>query len=91
MPIDVGRIIVKLNGREATKKAVIVEIIDKNFVLISGAEISGVRRRRANIRHLMPLESQLNVPRGASDEEIQKALSSAGLTEDFATPVKLGL
>ncbi len=85
MPIDVGRIVIKLNGREATKKAVIVEIIDKNFVLISGAGVSGVRRRRANLRHLMPLETQLNVPRGASDEEIRTALESAGLLEEFAT------
>ena len=89
MPIDVGRIVVKLNGREATKKAVILEIIDKNFVLISGAGISGVRRRRANINHLMPLEVQLNVPRGASDDELKSALDSMGLIEEFKTPITL--
>ncbi len=34
--IEVGRVCVKLNGREAGRKCVIVDVIDKNFVLITG-------------------------------------------------------
>ncbi|HDJ97286.1 MAG TPA: 50S ribosomal protein L14e, partial [Thermofilum sp.] len=44
---DVGRICVKTMGREAGKKCVIVDIIDDNFVLITGPKAaSGVKRRR---------------------------------------------
>lgn len=69
--MEVGRICVKLSGREAGKKCVIVEKIDKNFVLISG---NGVRRRRCNIRHLEPLDEVIKIKKGASDKEIKKAL-----------------
>ena len=42
--IDVGRVCVKIAGRDAGKKAVVVEKIDSNFVLIDGQTR---RRRRA--------------------------------------------
>jgi large subunit ribosomal protein L14e len=33
---DVGRICVKLSGREAGKKCVVLDIVDKNFALVTG-------------------------------------------------------
>ncbi|MCL6579366.1 MAG: 50S ribosomal protein L14e, partial [Candidatus Bathyarchaeota archaeon] len=54
--IEVGRICVKLTGRETGRKCVIVDIIDKSFVLITGPKsVTGVKRRRANINHVEPL------------------------------------
>ncbi|MHA1995298.1 MAG: 50S ribosomal protein L14e, partial [Candidatus Hodarchaeales archaeon] len=44
--IEVGRVIVKTAGREALMKAVIVDLVDQNFVLISGGGVSAVKRRR---------------------------------------------
>lgn len=45
--IEVGRICVKLFGREAGRKCVVVDIIDKNFVLITGPKkLTGIKRRR---------------------------------------------
>jgi len=80
--IEVGRICVKLMGREAGRKCVIVDIIDENFVLITGPKsLSGVKRRRVNINHIEPLDKKIDIPKGASDEEVLKALESAGLTE----------
>ncbi len=38
--IEVGRVIVKTAGRESLMKAVIVDLIDQNFALISGAGVS---------------------------------------------------
>lgn len=35
----VGRICVKVAGRETGRKCVIVDVIDKNYVLITGTEI----------------------------------------------------
>ncbi|MEM1684787.1 MAG: KOW motif-containing protein, partial [Nanopusillaceae archaeon] len=34
--IEIGRICVKLRGREAGRKCVIVDIIDENFIVITG-------------------------------------------------------
>ncbi len=85
--IDVGRICVKIAGREAGRKCVVVDIIDKNFVLVTGPkELTGVKRRRVNIRHLEPTPYKIKIPKGASDEEVLKALKEANID---MTPVKM--
>jgi len=69
--MDVGRVCVKLSGREAGRQCVIIDVIDRNYVLVTGPEeLTGVRRRRVNMNHLRPLEERLEISRGASDEEI---------------------
>ncbi len=73
--IDVGRICVKLSGREAGKKCIVVDIVDKNFVLITGPkQLNGVKRRRVNVSHIEATERKMNVRRGESDAELMKAL-----------------
>ncbi|MEM3699557.1 MAG: 50S ribosomal protein L14e [Candidatus Bathyarchaeia archaeon] len=87
--IEVGRICVKLSGREAGRKCVIVDIIDKSFVLITGPKnLTGVKRRRANINHIEPLQEKIAIKRGASDEEVTEALKAAGKLEEMAQMVK---
>jgi large subunit ribosomal protein L14e len=87
--IEVGRICVKLTGREAGRKCVIVDIIDKSFVLITGPKnVTGVKRRRANINHIEPLQEKIAIKRGASDEEVTEALKTAGKLEEMAQMVK---
>jgi len=87
--IEVGRICVKLTGREAGRKCVIVDIIDKSFVLITGPKtVTGIKRRRANINHVEPLQEKVAIKRGASDEEIKEALKTAGKLEEMAQKVK---
>jgi len=87
--IEVGRLCVKLSGREAGLKCVIVDVMDKSFVLVTGPKkVTGVRRRRANAGHLEPLSDKIEVKRGASDEEVEEALKSAGKLEEMANPVK---
>ena len=88
--IEVGRICVKTTGREAGRRCVIVDIIDENFVLVTGPKsVSGVKRRRCNINHLEPLDKKIDIPKGASDEEVVKALEAAGLIEFMKERVKL--
>jgi len=66
----------KTHGRESGKECVIIDIIDRSFVLITGPiSASGVKRRRANVSHLKPTETVLDIRRGATDEEVEKALS----------------
>ena len=69
--MDVGRVCVKLTGREAGSRCVIVDVIDRNYVVVTGPiELTGVRRRRVNMNHLQPTEDSMDIPRNASDEEI---------------------
>ncbi|AKG39012.1 MAG: 50S ribosomal protein L14e [Infirmifilum sp.] len=79
---DVGRICVKTAGREAGRKCVVVDIIDENFVVVTGPKnITGVKRRRVNVKHLEPLQNKIIINKGASDEEVLTALEKAGLIE----------
>lgn len=86
---DVGRVCVKIAGREAGRKCVIVEIIDDNFVLVTGPKtLTGVKRRRVNIKHLEPLPYKIDVPKGAGDEAVLQAIEKAGLVNEMRAPLK---
>ena len=68
---DVGRVCVKLRGREKGSECVVVDVIDRNYVVIAGPD---VKRRRVNMHHLRPLDRAVDVGRDASDEEVATAL-----------------
>jgi large subunit ribosomal protein L14e len=90
--IEVGRICIKTLGREAGKKCVVVDMVDKNFVLITGPKkVSEIKRRRANISHLEPTQEKIDINRGATDEEVTEALKTAGKLDDMAKTVKPAL
>jgi large subunit ribosomal protein L14e len=77
--IEVGRLCVKQAGREYNHKCVIIDVMDKSFVLVTGPKkLTGVKRRRVNINHIMPLDDKIDVKRGASDDEIEQALNAQG-------------
>ena len=87
--MEVGRICVKVVGREAGKHCIIVDVVDKNFVLITGPKnVSGVKRRRVNISHLEPTEKKIDIKRGANDEEATEALKASGKLEEMVKLVK---
>ena len=76
--IEVGRICVKLYGREAGRKCVIVDLIDKNFVLVTGPKkVNGLKRRRTNVKHLEPTDEIIEVKKGASDDDVVKVADKA--------------
>ena len=78
--IEVGRVCVKLSGREAGKICVVTKKIDKTFVEITGPKkLTGVKRRRCNIMHLEPTKYLLKIKEGASDEEIIKVMKKENL------------
>ena len=69
--IDIGRICVKLSGREAGKRCVIIDVVDRNYVIVTGPpSLTGVRRRRVNMNHIKPLDEIIDISRNASDEDI---------------------
>ncbi|KHO46826.1 MAG: large subunit ribosomal protein L14e [archaeon GW2011_AR3] len=72
---EVGRLCVKIAGRDAKGKCVIVDIVDKNSVLIDGQ----VRRRKCNIKHLEPLNETVKIKKNASHSDVVKALDAMGI------------
>ena len=86
--IEIGRVCIKTSGRQAGKKCVIVEVIDQNFVLITGPKaITSVKRRRANINHIKTTNEIIEIKKSATDEEITEALKTAGKLEEMKQTV----
>lgn len=80
--IEIGRVCVKLAGRDASKKCVIVDVLDTKFVLIDGE----TRRRKCNIMHLEPLEQSVKIKKNASHEEVAEAIKEIGLEARVTKP-----
>jgi len=73
--MEVGRICVKLAGRDAGKTCVVVDLFDNNYVLIDGE----TRRKKCNIKHLEPLDKVVKIKKDASRADIKKIFSDLGL------------
>ena len=86
---DVGRICIKTYGKEIGEKCVIIDVIDKSFVLVTGPKkLSKLKKRRSNVKHLEATETAINIKQGASDEEIISALTDAGKLEEMKVRTK---
>lgn len=66
--IEIGRICVKLAGRDAGGECVIVDVLKGNYVMVDG----NVRRRKCNILHLEATSKKIDIKKGASHEEVKK-------------------
>jgi len=83
---DIGRLCVKTMGREAGYYCVIVDIIDKNYLLIDGLK---VRRRRVNYNHIEPIADVLDIKKGASHEQVVAAIKKAKLDKKLSEVVSI--
>lgn len=82
--LEVGRVCMKIGGRESGKYAVVLKKMNDAFVLITGPKIlTGVKRRRCNIEHLEPLQYVLEIKEEAPEEEVVAAFDKAGLVTKF--------
>lgn len=79
--IDLGRLCVKIAGRDAGKKFLVVDTIDSNFVLVDGEG----RRKRCNIDHLEPLDKKIEIAKGIGHEEV------LNIFKELNIPVNKGL
>lgn len=75
MMIEIGRICIKIAGRDAGLRCVVVDDLGKGIVLIDGQ----TRRRKCNIKHLEPLAQKLGIKKNASHDEIAKEFKKMGL------------
>jgi len=84
--ISVGKIVTKIMGREAGRRAVVTQLIDRNFVEITGpVELTGVKRRRVNINHIEPSDYNLDIKNGSDDATVTKAINADSDIKEFMT------
>jgi len=67
--LEVGRVCVKIAGRDAGMKCVIVDVKGSKYT-IDGQ----TRRREVNGLHLEPLAEKVDIKKGASHADVAKAL-----------------
>ena len=68
--LNVGKVCMKIAGRDAGKLGVVVDVLDDTYVLLDGE----VRRRKCNILHLEALDRSVDVKKNASHADVLKAL-----------------
>ena len=83
---DIGRLCVKTMGRDAGYHCVIVDVIDKNYLLIDGLKI---RRRRVNYRHIEPIAETIEIKKGATHEQVEAAIKKAKLNKKMSEIVSI--
>ena len=91
MTIEVGRVCMKLVGREAGKLCVVLnDIVNEKgkskgtFVLVTGPKLlTGVKRRKANVTHLEETKHKLEIKNDSTDEEIIQAWEKSSLIKRF--------
>lgn len=72
--MEIGRLCVKIAGRDAGKKCVIVDAVDEKFVMIDGE----TRRRKCNVKHLEPLKEMLKISKGADHKTVAAEFKKMG-------------
>ncbi len=73
--MEVGRLCVKIAGRDAGMSCLIVDILKDNFVLIDGQ----TRRRKCNMKHLEPLETVVKISSGADSATVTSELKKLNI------------
>lgn len=73
---EVGRLCVKIAGRDAGRTCVVVEEAGNGYVVVDG----DVRRKKVNIRHLEPLDRTVDLKTKAAHADVKKAFEKAGLS-----------
>ena len=72
---EIGRLCLKIAGREAGLKCIIIDKLNDSYVLINGQ----TRRRKCNIKHLEPLDNVLKIKKGLSHEDVVKELKKENI------------
>jgi large subunit ribosomal protein L14e len=72
---EVGRLCVKLAGRDAGKKCIVIDVLDDTYALIDGQ----TRRRKCNLQHLEPLTQVLEIAKNADHKAVVDALKIEGI------------
>jgi large subunit ribosomal protein L14e len=84
MALEIGRVCMKIAGREAGKYCVVLKKVDDTFVLVTGPkELTGVKRRRCNVEHLEPTPYLVSIQAETSEKDVVDAYNKIGLMKKF--------
>lgn len=81
--MKVGDLCLKIAGRDAGKRCVIIKNLGNSRVLIDGE----TRRKECNLRHLAPLNKTVSIKENASHEEVA-SLFKSDLASDLSKKKK---
>ncbi len=70
--LEPGTVCVKTHGKEAGRKVVVLEFDKKTGLAV--IEGPYVKKRKCNLKHLMPLEKKVAVKKGMKKEELAKLI-----------------
>jgi large subunit ribosomal protein L14e len=79
---EIGRICMKIAGRDAGKKCVIIDVFDQHYVMIDGQ----TRRRKCNINHLEPLNQLVQISKNALVPEVIRVLKEISIEVEEKKP-----
>jgi large subunit ribosomal protein L14e len=79
---EIGRICMKIAGRDAGKKCVIIDAVDQHYVIIDGQ----TRRRKCNINHLEPLNQLVQISKNAPVPEVIRVLKEINIEVEEKKP-----
>jgi large subunit ribosomal protein L14e len=79
-----GRICIKIRGKEKNRPCVIVDTIDKNFVVIDGL----VKKRRCNIKHLNILEKKIKLEKYDKEKIIESLIREGIISKEKIEKLK---
>lgn len=82
---EIGRVCIKTAGRDSNNYCVIVDVIDKAYVLVDGE----TRRKRCSISHIEPLDKVLKIEKNAPHEAVVEAMKKAGVRVRERKAVKI--
>lgn len=74
----------KLVGRDKNKECVIIDVLKDDYVMIDGK----TRRKKCNIKHLIPLGKEVKLKTNASHDEVLNALMAEGITVEVKKTVQ---
>ncbi|MBI3032436.1 50S ribosomal protein L14e [Candidatus Woesearchaeota archaeon] len=72
---EIGRVCMKIAGRDAGKYGVIVDNVDERTVIIDGQ----TRRRKCNILHLEPTQDKVKISKDVSHEKVVEVLKTLNI------------
>jgi large subunit ribosomal protein L14e len=82
--LEIGRVCMKIAGREAGEYCVVLKSPEKSFVLVTGPKVlTGIKRRKSNIAHLEPTQHRIEISEDATDDQVAAALQKSGLVKKF--------
>jgi len=82
---EIGRVCIKISGKDSGKVVVVVDTIDDKYVIIDG----NVKRKKCNITHLEPLPQEIKIKKGAPTSTVISSLSAIGIKIIEKKPKKL--